>query len=257
MEKQRKPKGKIFIATPMYGGQCFGFYTQSILRLQSVLQQEGYDVVFSFMFNESLIQRARNGLTKAFLETDATHLFFIDADIRFQAEEVIPMLEADKEVICGIYPKKELNWHSVQEAMTNGVPQNEWKYHTGSFVVNLANYKGSVTVRADEPVEIWNGGTGFMIIQREVLEKLKPVTPTYTNDVLDLAGTMGADTIIEYFACSIEPESNRLLSEDYHFCRQCRVNGIKIWAAPWVNLAHVGTYVFEGRLIPTEQPCTE
>ena len=255
-KRPKKPKGTIFIATPMYGGQCFGFYTQSILRLQGILQQAGYESMFSFMFNESLIQRARNGLVKGFLQSHATHLLFIDADIRFQAEEVLPMIEADKDVICGIYPKKEINWQSVVDAIGNGVQQEQWKYHTGSFVVNLANYEGSVTVRVDQPVEIWNGGTGFMLIKREVFEKLEPVTPTYTNDVLDLAGTLKADKIVEYFACSIEPETNRLLSEDYHFCRQCRLNGIKIWAAPWVNLAHVGTYVFEGRLIPTNDPCT-
>jgi len=66
-KRHKKPKGTIFIATPMYGGQCFGFYTQSILRLQGLLQQAGYESMFSFMFNESLIQRARNGLVKGFL----------------------------------------------------------------------------------------------------------------------------------------------------------------------------------------------
>ena len=243
-------KVKIFIATPMYGGQCMGFYTQSLLNLQNVFQRQGYDSVFSFMFNESLIPRARNALVNGFLKTDCTHLFFIDADIKFNAAEVPLMVEADKDIICGIYPKKEINWHSVHEAMKSGVPQEEWKYHTGSFVVNLANYTGSVTVRADEPVEIWNGGTGFMLIKREVFDKLLPVTPKYTNDVLDLEGNLKADQIIEYFACSIEPETNRLLSEDYHFCKEWRDIGGKVWAAPWVNLSHIGTYAFEGRLIP-------
>ena len=59
----------IFIATPMYGGMCAGFYTQSILQSVSVLAQAGVQTQFSFMFNESLITRARNALAHTFLKT--------------------------------------------------------------------------------------------------------------------------------------------------------------------------------------------
>lgn len=55
--------------------------------------------------------------------------------------------------------------------------------------------------------------------------------------------------IKEFFATSIDEESGgRLLSEDYHFCKLARKNGIKIWAAPWVQLTHCGTYNFHGNL---------
>lgn len=244
-------KHHIFIASPMYGGQCFGYYTQSVLVLQKTLNSANIDTTFSFMFNESLITRARNALTHAFLNTECTHLLFIDADIRFNPADVIPMIEADKEIICGIYPKKEINYGSLSKAIENKVPQDNLKYYTGAFVVNLVDYKGEVVVPINEPVEIWNGGTGFMLIKREAFEKLKDHCPTYTNDVQDLGGTVKAQApIVEYFATSIEPETNRLLSEDYHFCRVARNNGIKIWAAPWVRLAHIGTYTFEGQLIP-------
>jgi hypothetical protein len=92
------------------------------------------------------------------------------------------MLEVDKDIICGIYPKKEINWHTVKQAMDNNVPQDQLKHHTGSFVVNLVDYQGSVTVPVNQPVEIFNGGTGFMLIKREVFEKLNDVVPEYSND---------------------------------------------------------------------------
>ena len=240
---------KIFISSPMYGGQCFGFYTQSLLQLNNLFRDSGIQSMMSFIFNESLITRARNALAHQFLKTDCTHLFFIDADIRFQAPDVLKMIEADKDIICGIYPKKEVNWHSVKRAMDAGVPNEELKWHTGSFVVNLVGYAGEVTVPVNEPVEIWNGGTGFMLIKREVFEKLADHVPSYTNDVTDLAGNIKADEIKEYFATSIEPGTNRLLSEDYHFCRIWREIGGQIYAAPWAHLAHVGSYVFEGALL--------
>lgn len=241
----------VFIATPMYGGQCAGWYTQSILEMVSVFGANGIKAQFSFMFNESLITRARNALAHQFLKTDATHLMFIDSDIKFNPNDIVKMLEADKEIICGIYPKKEINWTTVKQAMDRNEPQEKLKFYTGSFVVNLVNYAGEVTVPVNEPVEIFNGGTGFMLIKREAFETLADKVPSYTNDVGDLSGTMKeAEKIKEFFATSIEPETNRLLSEDYHFCRIYRLAGGKVWAAPWAHLGHMGSYLFEGALIP-------
>jgi hypothetical protein len=249
-ENTKKPK--IFIATPMYGGMCAGFYTQSIIQLLTTCQANGVDAEFSFMFNESLITRARNSLTHTFLKTDCTHLMFIDADIKFRADDVIHMIRAEKDILCGIYPKKEINWYSVKAAMDRGVPFDQLKSHTGSFVVNLVNYVGEVTVPVGEPVEIFNGGTGFMLIKREVFDKLRESVPSYSNDVVDLGGKMAqSEPIREFFTTSIEPGTNRLLSEDYHFCRIWRESGGQVFAAPWCQLAHIGTYTFEGQLTPS------
>jgi len=242
---------KLFVATPMYGGMCTGAYTQSILNLPSIMAQEKIEVLMSFMFNESLIQRARNALAAAFMKSDCTHMMFIDADIRFNPHDILSMLKADKEIICGIYPKKEINWYTVKEAMDNQIPNEDLKLYTGSFVVNLVDYQESVTVPVNEPVEIQNGGTGFMMIKREVFEALKQHVPYYMNDVGDLGNTMQfREKIYEYFATSIEEGTERLLSEDYHFCSIYRKMGGHIYAAPWAQLAHIGTYMFEGRLIP-------
>ena len=249
-ENEKKPK--IFVATPMYGGMCAGFYTQAIIQLLTTCQANGVDVEYSFMFNESLITRARNSLTHTFMQTDCSHLMFIDADIKFRAEDVIHMIRAEKDILCGIYPKKEINWHSVKAAMDRGVPFDQLKSHTGSFVVNLVNYVGEVTVPVNQPVEIFNGGTGFMLIKREVFDKLGESVPSYSNDVVDLGGKMKqSEPIKEFFTTSIEPGTNRLLSEDYHFCRIWRESGGQVHAAPWCQLSHIGTYAFEGQLTPT------
>jgi hypothetical protein len=245
---------KVFIATPMYGGMCTGLFAQSLLQLQVAMQQNSIGAMISCMFNESLITRARNALVHQFLKSDCTHLLFIDADISFKANDVVHLLNADKDVICGIYPKKEINWFTVEQAVKRGVPHNELSKHTGSFVINLVDYAPTITVPMHEPLEIWNGGTGMMAIKREVFEKLKDVVPAYKNDVVDLSGNTGlGDKIYEFFATSIEPETERLLSEDYHFCRIWRLQGGKIYAAPWMDLGHVGSYVFSGELTKNEQ----
>jgi len=87
-----------------------------------------------------------------------------------------------------------------------------------------------------------------MLIKREVFENLSDKVPVYRNDVKDLSGQLGSEYIKEFFATSID-DTERLLSEDFHFCKIARDNGVKVWAAPWVNLAHVGTYTFEGQLL--------
>lgn len=241
----------VVIGTPMFAGMCTGHYTQSLLMTGSAFTQAGIQMSAMMMFNESLIQRARNGLVKNFLRTDGDYLMFIDADIGWNPGDIMPMIDADKDIICGIYPKKEINWHGVKAAVEAGVPVEHLKHHSGALVVNLVDYSGTVTVPRVEPLEIWNGGTGFMLIKRSVFEGLKDKVATYTNDVVDLNNTVNpGDMIHEFFAVSIEEGTNRLLSEDYHFCMLARKHGYKVWAAPWVTLAHIGSYMFEGTLIP-------
>ena len=251
VKKEDLQKKSIFVATPMYGGMNHGLYAKSCLDLQALCIQYGVNIKFSFLFNESLITRARNYLVDEYLHrSDCTHLLFIDSDIQFNPNDIVRMIEADKDIICGIYPKKEINWQTVRNAINNGVPDDQLKNHTGVFVANLVNYQENQRVAVNEPVEIWNGGTGMMLIKREVFEKLADKVPEYNNDMYVAVDTERKPKVIkEFFATSIDKTSgNRLLSEDYHFCKIAREIGIKIWAAPWVNLKHNGTYNFEGIL---------
>lgn len=242
---------KLFVATPMYGGMCTGHYTQSLLQLQNLMQRNKIDMAVSFVFNESLVTRARNALVHNFLRSGFTHMMFIDADIRFDPNDVIPMLLAEKEVIVGIYPKKEINWTLVEQACKAGVPAEYLKYYSGSHVVNLLEGAAQQSFITTEPAMIANGGTGFMLIKREVFEKMQPHVSSYLNNAADLAGKIQPkEEITEFFTTSIDPDTNYLLSEDYHFCAKWREIGGTIWVAPWVQLGHFGTYLFDGAMSP-------
>ena len=242
-------KANLLIATPMYGGVCNGTYTAGMLQLAPVMSGKGMAFRYAYMTNESLITRGRNSLAHDFLETECTHLMFIDADIGFDPNSIPTMVDADKDIICGIYPKKEINWLKVEQAVKAGVPPQELHRHTGSFVVNLVGGALNQEGMLYEPMEIENGGTGFMLIKREVFEKLSPLVPEYANDMWRAVDEFKPKTIKEFFATSIDEESgNRLLSEDYHFCKIARKAGFKIWLAPWVSLEHNGTYTFSGQL---------
>ena len=112
-------KNKVFIATPMYGGMAHGLYIKSSLDLQTTFAKYGIETKFSFLFNESLITRARNYLVDEFLRSGYTHLLFIDSDIHYNPQDVLALLALDKDVIGGPYPKKSINWPNVAAAARN------------------------------------------------------------------------------------------------------------------------------------------
>jgi hypothetical protein len=241
-----EPNPHLYVATPMFGGQNCGFYENSMLMLQNTCIQKGVQLSVSGLFNESLVTRARNALVYGFLLSDASHLMFIDADIKFDPDHLLPMISADKDIICGIYPKKEINWGAVRAAIAAGVPDDQLRFHTGSLVFSLIGGPGTHRLPMNEPVEIMHGATGFMLIKRAVFELLAPHVDWYYNDTHYFGTGVMGEKILEFFTTSIDQETHKLLSEDYHFCKLARSKGLTIYAAPWVQLGHFGPYLFEG-----------
>jgi hypothetical protein len=243
-------KRKIFVATPMYGGMSHGMFVKSCLDLQTLCHKYGIDVRFSFIFNESLITRARNYLVDEFLRAEEyTHLLFIDSDVCFDAKDVITMLAIDKEIIGGPYPKKTIKWSSVIQAVKNNpeITPNELEKVTGDYVFNTVSGTGQFQI--SEPLEVLEIGTGFMMVKREVFDKFKEAYPEfeYKPDHANQANFDGSRMIHAYFDTVIDRgKSERYLSEDYMFCQWWRNIGGKIWLCPWMRTQHVGTYSFIG-----------
>lgn len=248
LEKLRQQK--IFIATPMYGGVCCGMYMKSCLDLQTLFQQYGINSRFSFIFNESLITRARNYLVDEFLRTDFTHLLFLDADIHFNPQDIIAMMALDKEVIGAPYPKKAINWGNVAEAARRhpSMDPKELEGLVGDYVFNVV--KGTEKFQVSEPLEVMEIGTGYMLVKREVFPLWKAAYPEkqYRPDHVGQKNFDGSRFIHAFFDTEIDPVSQRYLSEDYAFCQWWRKIGGKIWLCPWVLTQHVGTYAFTGNM---------
>jgi hypothetical protein len=219
------------------------------------------DIRFFYLFNESLITRARNYLVDEFLRSDCTHLMFIDSDIGFDPNDVIALsviaeAGSDKEIVCGPYPKKCIAWEKIKRAVDKGFadknPENLEKY-VGDYVFNPKEGTGSIPL--DEPVEVLEGGTGFMMIQRSALEKFAAAYPQYSYlpDHVRTEHFDGTREILQYFQAEIDPKSKRYLSEDYWFCQKMWDINVKTWLCPWMKLQHTGSYVFGGSLIDLAQ----
>lgn len=245
-------KKKLFVATPMYGGMANGMYMKSCLDLQILCVRYGIEIRFSFIFNESLITRARNYLVDEFLRAENyTHMLFIDADVHFDAKDVIALLALDKDIIGGPYPKKSIKWSSVIEAVKRNpnITPTEIEKITGDYVFNTV--LGTEKFSVGEPLEVLELGTGYMMIKREVFSKFKEAYPhlTYKPDHAGQANFDGSRYIHAYFDTVIDTgDSDRYLSEDYMFCQWWRKIGGKIWLCPWMKTQHVGTYAFTGDL---------
>ena len=247
--KEDLQKKSIFVATPMYGGMNHGLYAKACLDLQAICMQYGIPVKFSYLFNESLITRARNYLVDEFLHrSDFTHLLFIDSDIHFDPRDVIAMLALDKEVIGGPYPKKSIKWSSVKKAIdkNENIQLQDLEKVAGDFVFNPV--KGTEQFSVTEPLEVLEIGTGFMMIKREVFTKFEEAYPQlrYKPDHIGQANFDGSRYIHAFFDTVIDEKSERYLSEDYMFCQWWRNIGGQIYLCPWMRTDHIGTYHFKG-----------
>ncbi len=249
-------KKKLFIATPMYGGQCAGMYARSIADLSALCAKYNIPLQIYYLFNESLITRARNYCVDEFMRSGATHLLFIDSDIGFNPQDVIAMLalqtdESPYDVIGGPYPKKCISWEKIKLAVDKGVADsdpNVLEKYVGDYVFNPKSNQREIPI--GEPVEVREIGTGFMMVRRKTFEDYAKAYPqlSYKPDHVRTAHFDGSREIHAYFDCIIDPVSKRYLSEDYNFCYHVEKMGARVWFCPWMQLQHVGSYVFGGSL---------
>lgn len=243
-------KRKLFVATPMYGGNCTGPYMKACLDLNTTCIKYGVEVQFYFLFNESLITRARNYLADEFLRSSATHLLFIDSDIDFNPMDVLALLALDKDIIGGPYPKKTIAWEKIHDAVKLNVVKNplDLDKFVGDYVFNVA--PGTKEISLHEPASVLELGTGFMMVKRDVFPKFQAAYPElmFKPDHNRTAAFDGSREICAFFDTVIDPVTKRYLSEDYMFCQWARKIGIEIFLCPWMQLRHAGTYVFGGSL---------
>ena len=210
---------RVHIAMPCYGGMLTESTFMSFIKWANTARQLGIDWTLETMVNESLISRARNTLTAKFLDMpEATHLFFVDADIGWEPWHLLVLLNRDVDVIGGLYPMKTMpiKW------VVNGFDGAE---------------EGP-----DGLQEVSKAGTGFLLMKKHVFEKMNahPAVKQYKNDIgLDPKYDKYLKT---YFDTAVR--QNRYYSEDWTFCENWRDLGGRIWVDKRVLLRHSGSYVF-------------
>ena len=233
----------LFVSTPCYGGVCLAPYAESILRLQRLCATKGIQMMLDTTENESLVHRARNLAVARFMQkTQATHFLFIDADVHFDPESVVRLIESGHDIAVACYPKKCIMWDQVDSGVKAG--ENKDPVKMGSSLV--MNFKFANSPVRDGFVEVLDGPTGFMCIKREVFKKMEERYPE-----LKCVNDHQNRDLEEYhacFDCMIDPVSRRYLSEDYAFCRRWQQMDGQIFADVTTTLGHVGNIRVHGTL---------
>lgn len=249
----------LLVGTPMYGGQCYHEYLHALLELQHLCLQYEIPIKLISTSNISLVQEARNHIVNQFLETEYTHLLFIDADVGFKAIEVIAMLATGKQVIGGAYPRKLINWNNIKDVILKNpdIDPSLLPSVTGSFPIIPVDTNAEYS--SADIMKVKGTGTGLMIIERDVFRQFRESYPDYYySPEVDSYQLKGEAKKIElsysYFNVGItEVEDGGIvqkvsMGEDYKFCYMCRKIGIDIWYAPFTNTTHTGTYAFSGSI---------
>lgn len=276
----------LFLATPAYGGWLSVNYVNSLIALIELCRELGVTRTTSFMYNESLITRARNKMANDFRRMGAncpnpncgmpnndftnnvpcekcgtripvpTDFFFIDADIGFDARDIIMLMLRSEEIIGAPCVRKNLRLDRVAEAAKKNGRQyttEELEYLTGEYVLNFE--KDPPSINLGQLIEVKDVGTGLMRVTREAFNKFEKAYPNRWH--LPMTGESGGRVPTYMFYQAEQDEDSRAwnpgglpdyVSEDYSFCRWAKKAGVKIWIAPWIKSTHMGSYMFKGDL---------
>lgn len=242
--KEEIQSWNVFFAIPCYNSVVTEPFFTSFLKTSIYLNSIGLNWTLCTIA-DSLINRARNNLIAKFLgNKECTHIMFIDSDIQFDHESILKLLWQDKDVITGSYPIKEIDWKKVKELSVEDVAHEDLLAKSTKHVVHLAK-ENQTTVNVEKgAIEVFEAGTGFMLIKREALEKMMEQYQEYKY--VDDTGALSpeeADYAYAFFNSYVD-ETGRFLSEDYGFCRYWQNIGGKIWLDPSINLSHFGSMKF-------------
>jgi len=207
----------VLIGVPNGSGQFPAKMVSSLLQLQKT-------VPCAFMVVErQMIEKARNAIALEALKVGATHLLFVDDDNPIPPDTLTRLLEADKDVVIAPILGRNPNKDGIHPLCAFYSFEHE----------GVTLYKHIEEFRDKGPLhKIDAGGTGCMLIKREVLEKMfvlyqdRMFERTYEK----LPKKIKVD--------GVEFEA-RSMSEDCEFSERVVKAGFEIWLDDRVRPYHI------------------
>lgn len=136
------------------------------------------------------VHENRNRIVDKALNAGCTHVMFIDSDMAFNPEGINILLKHDKDIIGAEYMEKGFPATSTVRLLRGSSP------------------------RTLDPYKVKALGTGFMLINTRVFEKIEP--PFF------------------FF--------KKHMGDDIYFCDKARKAGFEVWCDPMIEIKHIGNY---------------
>ncbi len=231
---------------PLYEGNISHITLTGIINLIQWFSSKNIEYKFYFISKDSLVSRARNTIVTKFLDDEdfsGTHLFFLDADIGFSHKNFERLLDYNKDLVCGVYPTKGINWERLKTLDNKTVkPQNLMNYNV--------NFIDPSNIKLDNGfTEVKEGATGFMLIKKEVFLKLKDNYSDLKFSPRPSSILSGSENCYDFFKVGNYKDKKgnvNYLSEDFYFSTLWRDMGGKIFADLTSELSHLGKFSFYG-----------
>lgn len=209
----------ILVATPISGSENV-FY-------------EWYDQVRNIWFNippqtkvvhirlpEPCIDVVRDKAVNIAMQNGARWLFFLDADVIPPADVITRLLAHNKPIVSALYVRRHNPpFNEMLRFRTDGFP--------GLMPIPDGEFQDGSLVECDAV------GTGCVLINMEVFEKVKPRIITID----------GQPTRPQWFVWT-EWRQQLGKSEDFEFFTHCRKHGIPVYCDTSVKCKHIGPIKF-------------
>ena len=211
----------VYIATPAYDGKVDTDYSQSLAESAFCSPLYQVKITAGVMGNGAFIDLARNIFVKIFLEDfpEATHLFFIDADLKFPPNAFIGLIRSGLPICAGVYRRRQ----DPEEYPV------KWAEHPEIGGLWLE----------DGWLMCDRVPTGFLCIERKIIEEMAAEAKP-----LNIHGQDGPVPQLFYTKTD---EENRFVGEDYCFCDDyIKKYNKKIPVWPDIDFIHGG---YKGNLL--------
>lgn len=215
---------KLVIASGFTEGRGFAPFLVSLNDTMRVLDRAGIAADFWAVTSAAYVDDMRNAHASKFLETDATHLVFLDYDMEWKPEGFLRLLTADVPIVGGSYRVKNawMRWTAVEKRDADG------------DVVGVPRKDGNGFLLEADGLAM-----GFTCIKREVLEAMRDAAP-------DAWYVQGEQKTYDFFTRVREGRNH--WGEDYAFCNRWKALGGQLWLDPDITLTHHGLHGWRGNL---------
>ena len=201
---------RVIIATPSYDGKLCSEHVMSLIDTIILCRENNIQVEYLNLNYVSLTQLARNSLLSTVYKEKPESVVWIDSDISWNPNDFLYLVNSDKDVIGGTYPKK------IQEE---------------KFVVKCLD----PIDKENDLIKVAALGFGFIKMSYRVVEDLWNSGKDYFDE------SVHYKNIFE-----VVVRDGQLWSEDVDACKKILDLGYDIYLDKRINCSHIGIKTYEG-----------